>query len=54
MHLHRNEAEKLVIIAGSPHRDQRENPRGNGRGGITLPKGVPHSCRNISGEPGRM
>ena len=55
MHLHRNEEEHFVILTGSYRIAIGEKifevPAG---AGITLPKGVPHSWRNISSEPGRM
>ena len=55
MHLHRNEAEHFVIIAGSYRIAIGEKIFEVSAGAsITLPKGVPHSWRNISSEPGRM
>jgi quercetin dioxygenase-like cupin family protein len=55
MHLHRNEAEHLVIIAGSYRVAIGEKVFEVSPGAsITLPKGVPHSWRNISSESGRM
>jgi mannose-6-phosphate isomerase-like protein (cupin superfamily) len=54
MHLHRNEAEHFVIIAGSYRIAIGEKIfEASAGAGITLPKGVPHSWRNISSEPGR-
>ena len=55
MHLHRNEAEHFVIIAGSYRIAIGEKIYEASAGAsIILPKGVPHSWRNISSEPGRM
>jgi mannose-6-phosphate isomerase-like protein (cupin superfamily) len=55
MHLHHNEAEHFVIIAGSYRIAIGEKIFEVSAGAsITLPKGVPHSWRNISSEPGRM
>jgi mannose-6-phosphate isomerase-like protein (cupin superfamily) len=55
MHLYRNEAEHFVIIAGSYRIAIGEKIFEASAGpSITLPKGVPHSWRNISHEPGRM
>jgi mannose-6-phosphate isomerase-like protein (cupin superfamily) len=55
MHLHRNEAEHIVIIAGSYRITIGEEISEVSAGAsITLPRDVPHSWRNISSEPGRM
>ena len=55
MHLHRNEEEHFVIIAGS-YRIAIEEDIFEASAGtsVTIPKGAPHSWRNISSEPGRM
>ncbi|HEX4170325.1 MAG TPA: cupin domain-containing protein [Bryobacteraceae bacterium] len=55
MHLHRNEAEHFVILAGSYGIAIGEKIFEVSAGdSITLPKSVPHSWRNISSGPGRM
>jgi mannose-6-phosphate isomerase-like protein (cupin superfamily) len=55
MHLHRNEAEHFVILAGRYRIAIGEKIFELSAGdSITLPKGVPHSWRNISSKPGRM
>jgi mannose-6-phosphate isomerase-like protein (cupin superfamily) len=55
MHLHRNEEEHFVILAGSYRIAIGEKIFEVAAGAsITLPKGVPHSWRNISCEPGRL
>jgi mannose-6-phosphate isomerase-like protein (cupin superfamily) len=54
-HLHRSEEEHFVIIAGSYRIAIGEKVfEASAGASITLPKGVPHSWRNISSEPGRM
>ena len=55
MHLHRNEEEHFVVIAGS-YRIAIEDRVFESAAGtsVTVPKGAPHSWRNISGVPGRM
>jgi quercetin dioxygenase-like cupin family protein len=55
MHLHRNEAEQVLIIEGTYRIAVGEKVfEMSGGDSITLPRGVPHSWRNISSEPGRM
>ena len=55
MHLHRNEAEQVLIIEGAYRIAVGEKVfEMSGGDSITLPRGVPHSWRNISSEPGRM
>jgi mannose-6-phosphate isomerase-like protein (cupin superfamily) len=55
MHLHRNEAGHFVIITGSYRIAIGEKIYEVSAGAsIILPKGVPHSWRNISSESGRM
>jgi mannose-6-phosphate isomerase-like protein (cupin superfamily) len=54
MHLHRSEEEHFVIIAGSYRIAIGEKIfEASAGASITLPKGAPHSWRNISREPGR-
>lgn len=55
MHLHRNEAEQVLIIEGAYRIAVGEKVfEMSGGDSITLPRGVPHSWRNISSELGRM
>ena len=55
VHLHRNEEEHFVILAGSYRIAIGEKIFEVSAGAsITLPKGVPHSWRNISCELGRI
>lgn len=55
LHLHRNEDEHFVIMAGRYRIAIGEEIVEVGPGGsISLPRGIPHSWRNISIEPGRM
>jgi quercetin dioxygenase-like cupin family protein len=55
LHLHRSEEEHCVIIAGTYRIAIGEKVfEASAGASITLPKGVPHSWRNISSEPGRM
>ena len=55
MHLHRKEAEHFVVIAGSYRIAIGEKIfEASAGASITLPRDVPHSWRNISGEPGRL
>jgi mannose-6-phosphate isomerase-like protein (cupin superfamily) len=54
MHLHRNEEEHFVIVAGNYRIAIGEKIFEVSAGAsITLPRGVPHSWRNISSELGR-
>jgi quercetin dioxygenase-like cupin family protein len=52
MHLHRNEEEHSVVIAGG-YRIAIEDRVSEASAGtsVTAPKGAPHSWRNISGVP---
>jgi quercetin dioxygenase-like cupin family protein len=55
LHLHRSEEEHCVIITGTYRIAIGEKVfEASAGASITLPKGVPHSWRNISSEPGRM
>ena len=55
MHLHRNEAEQVLIIEGAYRIAVGEKVfEKSGGDSMILPRGVPHSWRNISNEPGRM
>ena len=52
MHLHRNEAEQVLIIEGAYRIAVGEKVfEMSGGDSITLPRGVPHSWRNISASP---
>jgi mannose-6-phosphate isomerase-like protein (cupin superfamily) len=54
MHLHRNEEEHFVIVAGNYRIAIGEKIfEASAGAGITLPRGVPHSWRNLSSELGR-
>ena len=55
LHLHRNEEEHLVVLAGT-YRIQIEDKVFNASAGtsVTVPKGARHSWRNISHETSRL
>ena len=55
LHLHRNEEEHLVVVAGT-YRIQIEDKVFNALAGtsVTVPKGARHSWRNISDETSRL